>query len=262
MIDVVQYSVSMEQGLLIRRFKRHFSPLLHSGRKLIIGVHPKTRIFHPQYLVNENLRAAIEKIFFIERSKKSDEQILDVGCGLKPYSYLSNEQNWYGIDIYAGPKVDLVINGTDKWDLKDNSFDAVLCTEVLEHAIDPDLVLDEIWRVLKPNGVAMITCPFIYGVHGEPNDFRRYTYFGLLKMADKFEVLDYGMLGGVGSSLAINFNNWISASLAKNIWINLALSPISWLIFSLVNFVAKGFDFIDKTNAFGTNSWISIRKSQ
>jgi len=230
-------------------------------RDLALGVHPKTRIFHPQYLVNESLKSTVEDKFFGDMNLKRDARILDVGCGSKPYSYLANDRIWFGIDIYQGPNVDLIIDGISSWHLEDGAFDAILCTEVLEHAVDPALVVGEMLRVLKPNGIALITTPFLYGVHGAPYDFRRYTSFGLIKIVDKFEVLKFGMLGGIGSSLAINFNNWIIATLTKNIWLNLVLTPFSWLVFAFVNLGAKIFDFIDKTNTFGTNCWIIIRKS-
>jgi 2-polyprenyl-3-methyl-5-hydroxy-6-metoxy-1,4-benzoquinol methylase len=47
----------------------------------------------------------------------------------------------------------------NKMDLPDASFDRVICTEVLEHVVDPDAILAAIARVLKPTGVAVITVP-------------------------------------------------------------------------------------------------------
>jgi SAM-dependent methyltransferase len=55
------------------------------------------------------------------------------------------------------------------------SFDAVLCTELLEHVPDPRLVLEEANRVLRIGGKLVITAPFLYPVHADPYDFGRYT---------------------------------------------------------------------------------------
>lgn len=236
--------------------------IYYSTQKFVTGTHPKTRIFHPQYLVNENLRLTVEQRFFQNLSALKEPKVLDVGCGSKPYSYLLEQRNWFGIDVFEGPTVDLVIDGSKRWDLEDNRFDAVICTEVLEHAEDPNLVIGEIWRVLKPGGLALVTTPFVYGVHGSPYDYRRYTIFGLVQAVEQFECISQGMLGGIGSTLAINFNNWVTSSLAKNAWINLFLTPLSWIIFAIINLSAKCFDVVDKTNAFGTNSWVIIRKQQ
>lgn len=59
--------------------------------------------------------------------------------------------------------------------LVDGAFDAVICAELLEHVPDPRPVLGEAWRVLKPGGKLLITAPFLYRVHGDPDDFGRYT---------------------------------------------------------------------------------------
>ena len=53
----------------------------------------------------------------------------------------------------------------------DSSFDAVLCSEVLEHVPDPSPVLDELTRLLKPGGLLILTAPFASMVHQAPYHF-------------------------------------------------------------------------------------------
>lgn len=55
------------------------------------------------------------------------------------------------------------------------SFDAVICSEVLEHVSDPRVAVREIARVLRPGGVALISVPFLFRIHPDPNDYGRYT---------------------------------------------------------------------------------------
>ena len=50
----------------------------------------------------------------------------------------------------------------------DASFDAILCSEVLEHVPDPATVLDELARLLKPGGKLILTAPFASLVHFAP----------------------------------------------------------------------------------------------
>jgi SAM-dependent methyltransferase len=55
----------------------------------------------------------------------------------------------------------------------------VLCNQVLEHVFNPDFFLSEINRVLKPGGRVLLTVPFVWDEHEQPNDFARYSSFGL-----------------------------------------------------------------------------------
>jgi hypothetical protein len=135
--------------------------------------------------------------------------MLDVGCGLKPYQYTLPKISWFGFDISDGPKVDLIIGGSKKWKVSSHKFDGVLCTEVLEHAADPDFVLHEIQRMKKSGAVALISNQFIYGVHWALNEYRRYTNYGLIHNCYGFKVVDSGLLGGIGSASVINLNNWV-----------------------------------------------------
>ncbi len=250
----------MTNAARLLKLKSQLTPVFHNLRNLIIGVHPRTRISHPQYLVNEYLRLTVEEKFIVNCEITEEDEILDVGCGLKPYLYTLPNANWYGIDIYDGPKVDLVIDDVNSWKIAEGKFDAVLCTEVLEHATDPEHVLSEIWRVMKPGAIALVTTPFIYGIHGEPNDYRRYTHYGLVNASKSFEVIDSGILGGIGSSVVINVNNWISLVIARSFLVNICFTPLFLIHCTIFNAFGKVFDIIDKTNSFGTNSWVLLRK--
>lgn len=57
----------------------------------------------------------------------------------------------------------------------DTCFDAVICSELLEHVPDPLVVLGESYRVLRDAGTLLICVPFLYRIHGDPYDFGRYT---------------------------------------------------------------------------------------
>lgn len=71
------------------------------------------------------------------------------------------------------------------------AFDAVVCSEVLEHVAEPCVVLAEVHRVLKPGGRLLASVPFLHQIHGEPHDFGRYTdaYWRRALQASGFQVL-------------------------------------------------------------------------
>lgn len=110
--------------------------------------------------------------------------VLDVGCGLRPYELFFDHAKYIGVDVpnsgreSEGKRPDFEFDGI-YLPFDDASFDGVICTEVLEHAVNPDALLKEINRVLKPSGRLLITVPFIWGLHELPYDFRRYTEVGI-----------------------------------------------------------------------------------
>jgi SAM-dependent methyltransferase len=66
-----------------------------------------------------------------------------------------------------------------------NYFDAVICSELLEHIFQPLIVLREAYRALRPNGILLVCVPFLYHIHGDPLDFGRYTdYFWQAGLSD------------------------------------------------------------------------------
>lgn len=66
--------------------------------------------------------------------------------------------------------------------LENDSVDAIICIQVLEHVPEPWLVLKELNRILKSNGKIFLSCPQGVPLHQEPYDFYRYTKYGLLHL--------------------------------------------------------------------------------
>ena len=115
-------------------------------------------------------------------------QLLDFGCGAKPYQALfSNTKNYIGIDIedegqhdHKNENIDYYYDGNNI-PFDNETFDSILTSEVLEHVPDVDKALKELKRVLKPDGKILITVPFTWQEHELPYDFRRFTTIGLKK---------------------------------------------------------------------------------
>lgn len=136
-------------------------------------------------------------------------RILDAGAGAAPYRELFahcdyRTQDWPG-SVHAGPlAADYVGDLHEELPIEAGSFDAVLCTEVLEHVADPALVLAELRRILRPGGRLAVTVPFVGVLHEEPHDHRRPTSYGLAALLDgaDFTGIDVEPLTGWFSTLA------------------------------------------------------------
>ena len=57
----------------------------------------------------------------------------------------------------------------------EEQFDVVICSELLEHILDPIAVLQAVQKVLRPKGKLLLSAPFLYRIHADPNDYGRYT---------------------------------------------------------------------------------------
>jgi SAM-dependent methyltransferase len=104
-------------------------------------------------------------------------RVIDVGAGDAPYRELFAAQEYLTLDHEATPHsgdVD-VLGSADAMPVADGSFDAVVCTQVLEHVAEPLAALTEFHRVLRPGGRLIATVPFAWEEHEMPHDYYRYT---------------------------------------------------------------------------------------
>ncbi len=69
----------------------------------------------------------------------------------------------------------------------DDSFDVIVCTEVLEHTLRPWDAVIELRRMLRPGGVLGVTTPFNFRIHGPAPDCWRFTDDGLRSLLSDFE---------------------------------------------------------------------------
>lgn len=119
-------------------------------------------------------------------------KILDAGCGTQRYKEYCNHLEYYGqdfgeyipednteglqMDKWEYGKLDYVGN---IWEIKekDNFFDIIMCTEVLEHIPYPNETIKEFSRLIKPGGELILTAPFSSMPHFQPY----YYYSGFSK---------------------------------------------------------------------------------
>lgn len=83
----------------------------------------------------------------------------------------------------------------------DETYDYVVCTEVLEHTLQPFDAVREIRRILKPGGLAFVSTPFNFRIHGPPPDCWRFTENGLRVLFSEFRILDLEGVETPGRSL-------------------------------------------------------------
>lgn len=103
-------------------------------------------------------------------------------------------------DIYASEDVQLIADA-HAIPFADATFDAVLVQAVLEHVLEPQRVVEEIHRVLRPDGLVYAETPFLQNVHEGAWDFTRFTESGHRWLFRAFEKIDSGPIGGPAAQL-------------------------------------------------------------
>src|SRR3989344_169049 len=116
--------------------------------------------------------------FFFSKSNLYSGKIIDIGGkkknkrGLFDISKFGTEVTYVNIDGSTEPDI---IADASSIPLPDETFDLAIIAELLEHVPDPVAVLREAHRLIKPGGKILVTIPFMVGIHGDPQDFARYT---------------------------------------------------------------------------------------
>lgn len=109
-------------------------------------------------------------------------RVLDVGCGHMPFRAAAEAaaSSYEGFDVEARmPGVTHFGDAQRMTGIPDSSYDTTLCFEVLEHLPHPERAVQEMARVLRPGGVALISVPHLSRLHEEPHDYFRFTRHGL-----------------------------------------------------------------------------------
>jgi len=176
-----------------------------------------------KYLIRTSIFSAIKEIL-----PQLKGRLLDIGCGKMPYkTYVqknSEVKDYTGLDIEGALEYDSNVKPDFTWNGKimpfnAESFDCIFATEVLEHCQEPEIVLKEAFRVLKPGGIFFFTVPFLWNLHEIPHDEYRLTPFAMERYlkSSGFSIVSIKATGGWHASLAQMMGLWVRrAPLTRN----------------------------------------------
>lgn len=128
-----------------------------------------------------------------------DGPALDLYCGTQPYRALIPRRPLWGLDIdrHFG-RADVV--GRLPLPFRDEAFSLVVCTQALHFVDDPRATVNEMRRVLRPGGYAVVSVP--YAIRRETSDERRLSDADLRTLFAGWHVRDLAPVGGIGSEVA------------------------------------------------------------
>jgi SAM-dependent methyltransferase len=168
-------------------------------------------------------------------------RLLDVGCGVKPYYpwFEPYVAEYVGVDLGDNPAADLE-GPVEALPVEDASFDAVICTQVLEHCDDPAQGVRELRRVVRPGGRVLLSTHGVQVYHPAPHDLWRWTHEGLERLF---------RTNGEWATVSVRPSAGTSATLALllSIYIDLAtrrahVAPVGRLVIGALNRTAAAVD--------------------
>jgi SAM-dependent methyltransferase len=133
-----------------------------------------------------------------------------------------------GTDLYASANTRVVADG-HALPFRDGMFDAVVIQAVLEHVLMPQRVVDEIHRVLRPDGLVYAETPFLWPVHEAAFDFTRFTCSGHRWLFRHFTEIQAGTVGGAGEVAVLSIHYLMRALGANSKVAMVATIPFAWL---------------------------------
>jgi SAM-dependent methyltransferase len=178
-------------------------PPLTTGR---LGVSEELREFVAEAPFER--RPILDFMRRVAREVPPRSRVIDVGAGDAPYRELFGHVEYVTADwehsVHEDGATSDVKAPADALPVEDESFDAVLLTQVLEHVPDPRKVLGELLRILRPGGRLYLTAPLVWELHELPFDYYRYTSPGLRHLMEEagFEDVEVDARNDCFSTLA------------------------------------------------------------
>lgn len=184
------------------------------------------------------LRQALEKIRDEHLDHYDQAVLVDYGCGVKPYEQLFGPavRSYLGLDVESADEgdVDHVLQNDGTSTLKDEVADIVLSTQVLEHVPDPSLYLEEARRLLRRDGLLILSTHGHMMYHPVPDDYWRWTRQGLRRQLTKcgFDIIEVRGLMGVAATGGQYVLDGVRKRLPRFLapLVNLWMQGVIWLL--------------------------------
>lgn len=205
-----------------------------------------------------------EKLREIDRNKK----ILDLGSGTQRYRKFCSHLEYFAQDFGkytdSGDKKGLQIKDWEYgkidypgncWDVneKSNTFDAILCTEVIEHIPYPNETIAECSRLLKKNGLLIITAPFASLPHMTPYYFYsgyHENWFIELGRKNNFEIKEIKCNGNIFDHCGITLSHTINS--INNLFLKIVIKVFAKIVvYPILNLLSK----FNKENTFACTGY-------
>jgi SAM-dependent methyltransferase len=180
--------------------------IAQSGKKSRHSVTDRTRpyVWQYDYLTLSRLSNDIKELVRTAPRAKEGQRALDLGADKSPYRAVLESRGYevktLDITLESGADYAGTVEATH---LPDASFDLVLCTQVIEHCMNPWAAMREIHRILKPGAHLIVSAPHVWFFHPHPTDHWRFTQEGMAHLCSEAGLDPIELLAQGGSVLTL-----------------------------------------------------------
>jgi SAM-dependent methyltransferase len=175
-----------------------------------------------------------------------DHVIINLGSGPQ---HFRGRKDIINVDLFAFEAVDIVADAR-RLPVEDQSVDFIINLAMLEHTENPQAVIQEMHRILKPVGETIAYAPFIVPYHAAPDDYHRWTYQGAKQLFSCFGTTDILVGCGPTSGMLYVFQEWLATLLSFG---SKTLHDIWFIIFLVILFPIKYLDILIDGVNFAAN---------
>lgn len=186
-----------------------------SLRSIIKSILPQSAI---NLLRRPTAARRISNAWLRDHCKDIEGDILSIGSGNDDdregghyRDYFPRASSYTTSEPFREFNCDLLLDVRNMPEIKDETYDGIYCSGVLEHVDDFHAGLNEMTRILKPGGFLMLGLPFRQQIHMEPYDFWRFTEHGIrFMLKDAYEILEMTGIDARGNN-AFPASYWVKA---------------------------------------------------
>ena len=184
-------------------------------------------------------------------------RVLDAGCGRRPYAEFYSDYTGLEFDRarYADAPADVWGSGMEL-PFRDKAFATVFSSQVLEHVPEPWRMVAEMARVLEPGGHLILTAPHIWGLHEVPQDYFRFTCYGLEHLARRagLQPIEVRPMAGYWVMAGVRFCYYLRHFERG------PLKPVVRVMFALIQLMAWGLDRLHRVESDAWNYLLVARR--
>lgn len=193
--------------------------------------------------------------------------MFDFGSGDAPYRefFLKHVTEYVTVDWGSSIhdiNPDVIADLNSVIPIDSNIADTIVSISVLEHLCEPEVMLSEAFRILKPNGHIFIQVPWQWWIHEEPYDYFRYSPYGLEYLLKKcgFEIVLLKPQAGFFTMIFIKTNYFLNRFIRGPLALRFLFATLLYPLFYFNQIIAPFLDKLDKNWSYESTGFVVVAR--